>query len=237
MTNNRPALAFLWMLVVNQAAFATTSGVLSSRSDLSDLLGNAAVTEGFELFSLPPESFREFAGSLDASTTLLGQGPGLVVPGVRFSVYPIGQLQWYGTTLFGGDSQRLSFSLTIQYRIEFSPPVSAFGIDLGALPGHNNKSQFSVYNRQQMLVGMFDSADIDDPIDTTFAGFAFLPGISKVEFSAFAGGPIIDNVTFGRVPEPTSAALLLACAMFARRIRHRGVGETIAAPRSCISPA
>src|SRR5262245_22042421 len=93
------ACAILLLLIDSRASAA----VVANRALLNSLLGGSATTEDFENLVVAPNAFIEFDAPLDSTSVKLGQGPGLVVPGIRFNLSP-GSLQVYGTTVFGGNS-------------------------------------------------------------------------------------------------------------------------------------
>jgi hypothetical protein len=216
--------------LIISASFATSAialppgpitGRLNSRAELEAVLGDSAVTETFETFQVPPNplGMAGFFGPLTSNSIVRGQGPGLVKPGISFQVPS--ELQWYDTTAFGGNSKRLSFSSGDAYNISFDPPVHAFGIDFTAIPMTSGSSSLYVYDTTGDTVGRFEYGTVNDPQTPTFVGFAHPDGIGGIGILTFGGGPILDNFTFGRVPEPSgiSIAALLGAAFFLR-CRH-----------------
>jgi hypothetical protein len=194
--------------------------VLPSRAQLDAFLGSSAVTADFETYSIQPDKFVGIGAPLDSQRIVNGQGPGLVPPGVAIAERT--ELQWYGTTVFGGNSKRLGFSSGSPYTITFNPPIVAFGVDLLSLPNHGDTVNIEVYSGPGRI-GSFDSPLVDDPQRPTFVGFrspSFLK-ISSVFISTFEGGPILDNLTFGRVPEPTTAMITAVGVAMLHSLRRR----------------
>lgn len=216
-------LAGTLISVAPAARRADAGTVVPTRVELAQLLGPAAVTEDFQSFAVPASEFREFEGSLDSAAVKLGQGPGLVEPGIRFNVYPIGQLQWYGTQVFGGDSQRLSFSLTDAYGIDFSPPVRGAGLDLTSLEMLSGTANVRVFDNQGSQIAHFASSPIASPTEGTFVGYFHADGISRIEITTFEGGPILDDLIFAPVAEPTAGTLALGLAGVVQRVARRRI--------------
>jgi hypothetical protein len=198
----------------------STAQIVPSREALIALLGDKVVTETYEANSVAADTFAEFDGPLDSTSTPNGQGPGIVEPGIRFNVFP-GSLQIYGETVFGGNSQRLSFSATSVYHITLDPPVTAFGLDMLSLPGYSGEPSISVYDPNDIFLGSFPVGVVNHPQNPTFFGFQNAGGISRFDITVFTGGPILDNVTFERiVPEPDTI-LLFTAASFALLVGAR----------------
>ena len=204
-----PAVVIATFSLASALTAASPIGRLDSRSQLDAILGTASVTENFEAFEVPTNNelgYFNFFGPLTSNSVIQGQGPGLVVSGI--SIRTNSQLQWYNTAALGGNSKRLGFTSGQAYLIDFSTPVSAFGFDFTAVPTTSGSSSMYVYDTKGDTVGQFQYALVNNPLVPTFAGFSHPDGISGVEIFTFQGGPILDNFTFGRVPEPS--ALILA---------------------------
>jgi hypothetical protein len=220
MTVNR-IVTFTFVALLSLETKLVIGQVVPTRAQLNALLGGGGKTENFEKFSVPDNNFIEFSSPLDSTSIKNGQGPGLVVPGIRFAINP-GGLQVYGTHVFGGNSQRLSFSATSAYLNTFNPPVTAFGLDLLALQGFSGSPQIAIYDAAHSFLGSFPVGTVGDPIMPTFFGFQHAGGISEFDITVFGGGPILDNVTFGNaVPEPATFPLILVTTLASLAARRR----------------
>lgn len=208
------------MLLSVSALFTFLTGIgyadpILTRSDLLNQLGSGAVTETFESYSISPGMAAMLdTATLDSSTIVNGQGPGLVSPGVSFKT--AGELTNYGNVLqlnapgyYGASSNEL-LSDTTGINIAFSAPVNAFGLDLRDFSGYTSSTDIYVYDSSGNLVYSTSNMGLDG--NPMFWGYGYYLGISKVVLLSpeSAWSPIIDNVTFGSssVPEPTSIFLL-----------------------------
>jgi hypothetical protein len=203
--------------MATSAAAFNVAGRLSSRAELNNVLGPFAVHEDFETYEIAPYTFEGFSSPLNANTIARGQGPGLVKQGIQFANQ--NELQWYGTTVFGGNSKRLSYSSGSQWDVLFTPPVTAFGVDLLSLETLSGITSISIINSADQVVEQFHSGNINSPRDPTFVGYAYPAGIRRITLGTYVGGPVFDNFTFGRVPEPSSftAASAALLALLTRR--------------------
>src|SRR4051794_856052 len=100
----RRALSSIAILTLT--ALSCAAGVVNTRSALLNVLGTGAVTEDFETFKFATNTAERVGATLDPTTALLGQGPGLIKDGLKFTESPyrvdLG-LQWdrqfqYGLT-------------------------------------------------------------------------------------------------------------------------------------------
>jgi len=222
-------LASLFLATSTSDVWANSAGSrLTTRAQLEAILGSTAVTEDFESYAISPNAFDGFSSPLDSTTAIRGQGPGLVIPGFRVRT-EVGELQWYGTTVFGGNSKRLSFSSGQYMFVHFTRPVTAFGVDLLSLEGYSGRALIELFapGPGDKLIGSFDSEVVNNAQTPTFVGYAEPAGIGIFTISTFVGGPTLDNLTFQGVPEPGGMALVLTpvagLSMAFRRKRSAGV--------------
>lgn len=195
------------ILSMTSAAHGLVPGQIADRATLLALLGAKAKTETFEGIALPPSGLLQLGDNLNSSTEHLGYGPGLVIPGVSFRNRS--DVQIYSPTFSGGTSNYVGYS-SGDFWVEFAPPVLAIGMDVYSFASYSGRTHVNIVDPNDVTVGDFVISGINGATVPHFLGFENVSGISKVLFSTFTGGPILDNVTFGiPVPEPAGASLLL----------------------------
>jgi hypothetical protein len=183
--------------------------IISDRTQLNTILGGSGVTENFENYNVPDGDARPLQATLDSSTVVNGQGPGLVVNGVTF-VAGSSVLQWNGANYFGSPSKELVAVKPMN--IDFSVPVNAFGLDLRAFTGFGDTATVTIFGTDDSTV-----LDTISPIGLAgtgvpvFFGYQDIAGIGKIELTQQSQfwSPIIDNLTFGQsaaasTPEPST---------------------------------
>ena len=188
-----------------------TAGVIADRATLDALLGASEVTENFEAFSIAPGG-STFLGitSLNAGTTTLGQGPGLVVPGVQFGSPT--NLQWNGAGYFGQPSKDILGYNPLA--INFAIPTNAFGLDLLAFKGYPETATVTIYGADDISeIAKISGIGLPSSASPIFFGYSDNSGIGKVllEQQPDRWSPIIDNLSFGTptpIPEPATMLLL-----------------------------
>ena len=184
--------------------------IISDRTQLNTILGGSGVTENFENYNVPDGNGDGLQATLDSSTVVNGQGPGLVVNGVTF-VAGSSNLQWNGANYFGSPSKEL-VALSQPMNIDFSVPVNAFGLDLRAFTGFGDTATVTIFGTDDSTV-----LDTISPIGLAgtgvpvFFGYQDIAGIGKIELTQQSGfwSPMIDNLTFGQsaaasTPEPST---------------------------------
>ena len=184
--------------------------IISDRTQLNTILGGSGVTENFENYNVPDGNGDGLQATLDSSTVVNGQGPGLVVNGVTF-VAGSSNLQWNGANYFGSPSKEL-VALSQPMNIDFSVPVNAFGLDLRAFTGFGDTATVTIFGTDDSTV-----LDIISPIGLAgtgvpvFFGYQDIAGIGKIELTQQSGfwSPMIDNLTFEQsaaasTPEPST---------------------------------
>jgi hypothetical protein len=194
-----------------QLAYGSVPGIVVDRATVESILGASARTEDFESIVLPSSGLLQLGTELNSETIHLGNGPGLVIPGVTFIRSPDTQI--YSPAFSGGKSQRLGFSSGSPFVFRFSPPVRAVAIDLFIGSGTGGNPFVVVRNASGDQLAGFNLGTVNSKTVPTFLGYESEDGIKEISVNTFLGGPIFDNVTFGAiVPEPASQ-LLAMCAM------------------------
>lgn len=188
------------------------AGVISTRSDLTTQLGVNAITEDFESWSgivLSPSGF----ATLNSSTIVNEQGPGIVNSGLLFSNINSNrdwnELQLDRRTEYGISSGAL-LAEGGTLVMDFSSPLSHFGLDLFQFAGFSDSATVRVYASDDISLlysGGFLSAP--DAPTGTFFGYSDASGIGRVTLRSTSQvwSPLIDNLTYGTVPEPSSFAV------------------------------
>jgi hypothetical protein len=213
-------------------ATAGAAVLLTDRTSLVALLDGSAVTEDFERFFLGSAPELVLPTELDSSTVLPGQGPGLVVDGVKFSGFT--HLLSIENLDYLGQSQALAVGGVFEkpLLIDFSGSVDAFGFDFlpSALTGENI----------ELVVLAADDATVLNSLILpifffpTFVGVRESALIGAVKITSFINPPFndlrIDNLTFGTVktaPEPSTIWLLiLGAGAVVAMVRGTRVGRS-----------
>jgi len=213
--------------VVFGLAAVTPAQQIDNRTDLNALLaGGIYYEEAFEAFNVASGSAATTnVTSLDSTTTVNGQGPGLVEPGAIYeSQDQTSDLQWDGANYYGSTSEEIlagGNGIEIQYTMN----VNAMGIDLRGFSGFGDTYTADVYNGAN-LVGTYSGTLAGDG-SSTFFGWQNVAGITSVDFfgsGAYGWSPIIDNHTYGLftpAPEPASMAALGFGALALLRRRRK----------------
>ena len=199
---------------------ARADGLVADRSTLAGILGASAYTETFEEYSVTAGSATgSVIGVLDNTTVANGQGPGLVGPGISFSAANPGTgeyAQWDAAGYYGAPSTELLFgnsgTNTNTLNINFSQPQAAFGLDVRDFSGFTANLTISVYSTGGTLLYTSPTpyALTGTPI---FVGYQSTTGIGSVSLTDTGTydtwTPIIDNVEFTPIPEPSTVALFV----------------------------
>lgn len=199
-------------------------GIVPDRSTLDSILaGYGPLTENFEAINLPPDVGQVGPPVLSSNISYYGFGSGLVVPGVTFSSIG-GVLQWNSEGYFGQPSKDINSSSTT-LQINFTAPTPAFGLDLLVFAGFGDDANVSVYGADDAtLLASFSGISLSDPSSPVFFGYQDASGIGMVQIQGtdHSWSPLIDNLTFAVVPEPSATALLaLAFSLAAMGVRQR----------------
>jgi hypothetical protein len=223
-----------WLLVAVLSVIASAqlsaahAAILANRSALTTLPGGSAETEGFESLNIGANTNVALAQTLDATTLVTvnnqEQGPGLILPGLHFQVTG-GNLTWNGQGLsktVGVLSHSPSHFLL---SVSFPAGTQAAGVDLGAVGADETLTVTSFAPDGTTILDA--PTTIALPLSgnfTTFYATADPQGIGSISIQESGDffGATMDNVTFGKTPEPATAALLSLAAplLLARRRRH-----------------
>lgn len=210
-------LRYLMALLSISLAVAQAGSIID-RTQLTTLLGGPGTVEDFEGFAVANDSSGGLnCVVLNSASVCNGQGPGLVVNGVNFT-FGSGGGQWDGAGYFGSTSKELlSGSPPGQpLVIDFTSPVSGFGVDLRAFSGYGATATLSIYaGNDTTPIGTLANIDLSSDGSLVFAGWWDPSGIGKVELTEVRQpwSPIIDNLEFGGgsgIPEPATVTLCIA---------------------------
>lgn len=210
------------------AAPAAQAGPLISRTDLQSALGGPGTLEDFETYPVANGDAATLACvPITSASTCNGQGPGLVRPGLALS--NAGLLQWNGVG-FGGAPSREVFGQENGLTVDFSIPITAFGLDARTFSAFGLAlGLLRVYAEDDTTeIGSLAGIVLDETGSRIFVGWQDAAGIGKIVLSGSAGiSPIIDNLEYGAVaasvptPEPTGITLLaLGLTVLAARRRR-----------------
>lgn len=208
----------LMVVISVSGAYAQQIG---DRATLNSLLASST-TDDFESYNISSGSATGMNVTfLDSLTIVNGQGPGLVNVGATYSDPSILQMQWNGDQYFGLNSKTiLSNGSTGAIRIDYSGGVHAMGLDARAFSGFGYSGVMDVYNGATS-VGSIGFSLTNGGSESVFLGWQNGGGITHVIVSsgAFSWSPIIDDHTYGAVPEPMTMAVLGAGLAFLSRRR------------------
>ena len=221
------SLRILFVLGLAGPLAAQAGGLVPDRTTLDAITGSLGVTETFESYNLAAGTALTFTGInvFDSTVPLNGQGPGLVDPGVTFSG---SLLQWDAATYFGAPTKEILFnSSTIT--IDFAVPTIAFGVDVRDFAGYSDMMSAAIYAADgTTLLATFSggSAVALGGGTPVFFGYQDSSGIGRVTLTMQASpwSPLIDNLQFIPVPEPSTGVLLgagLAWPLLAVRRRAK----------------
>ncbi len=213
-------------LVVGLAGAAAAQQI-ATRTQLNQILSTGyEYTDAFQAYSIASGGAATLGVSSMNSTSILnGQGPGLLDPGVTYSTANQGDLlQWNGVNYVGSMRQEIlsnDNSLVLTYTMG----VDAMGVDLRDYAGYGQNFTADVYNGSN-LVGQL-SGTLAGAGTTQFFGWENAGGITSVVFTGSGSSdywsPIIQEHSYGQAvlsPEPsTIAAFALGGLILLRRRR------------------
>ena len=204
---NVAAIFSLCALYAGLISNAHSGEVLPSRSALLSQLGSAAVTEKFESYLFPTNTAKRVGAAVDATSVIDGQGPGLVVQGVRFLESPRGEgLQWDRQFEYGLQSAALCSETRLI--VDFTTPVTHAGFDMFWFDVPNtilDPSTVQVFAADDVSMLYATNIVLPRAPNSVFFGFTENRGIGRIvlfieDIEGFDPGPLIDNLTFGFVP-------------------------------------
>ena len=223
---SRLAAVALACLCLSAPALA---GPIASRSTLQALLGGQGTLETFEAYAIADGNAQvlQDCAVLDAASVCMGQGPGLVGPGL--TLRSLVTLSWNGPGWEGAPSKEVLAYDSTSLAIEFTTPAQAAGLDVRTFTDFPVTATLDVFGAD--LTTLLGSIEVPLPATGApqFLGWQDEAGIGRITVTqnAWWWSPQIDNVEFGAAvpaPEPASAALLgLGLAVLAtRRLTPRG---------------
>lgn len=198
--------------------------VIANRATLNALL-LSSTTDDFEPYSVGVGGADVMNSStLDSTSIINGQGPGLVNPGARYSEPGGLNLQWNGDTYFGLTTKTiLANGATGAFRIDYAGATQAMGLDAENFSGFGYTGSMEIWNGGT-LVDTLNFNMSGNSGEFKFLGYQNNAGITHVIISSptYSWSPIIDDHTYGVVPEPaTMIALGAGLAAFAARRRRK----------------
>ncbi len=199
-----PALATAAFL--SPAAWA---GPVISRAALDAMLGVGASKETFESYPVAAGSNVGVGTSLSSTSTPNGQSAGLIAPGVTLSTSN-GVVLWQGANYFKLPTKTIGANIGTDIIIDFTVFTNAVGLDLLNYGGYAATYDVTAFGLDDTtILQSFTGINFPKAVTPTFFGFEHAAGVGRVSVVAVAGfGPVIDNLTFGTVPEPASLALV-----------------------------
>jgi len=210
------------VLALSALAAGASAQQIADRTTLMGLL-TSSTTDDFETYRIASGGADNLdISAMDSTSIANGQGPGLVNAGAKYADPSGVQLQWNGDTYFGMDTQTiLSNGTSGDISISYAGFVQAVGIDTKGFSGFPWNGFMDVYNG-----GLIDTISLSiasGGSETAFAGYLNAGGITGVVIRSanYSWSPVIDNSTYGVVPEPLSIVALASglVAMVARRRR------------------
>jgi hypothetical protein len=206
----------LALLAVHEISIAQ---VIQDRSTLDSLLGSTAVTETFEgfNFSLLGGASIGVLTPLNSASTMFGQGPGLVAPGVSFDSSS-GQLQWdpagdgYASPVLLSPNVAINGNPNVPTTLDISFQSGTQGVGLDLVPwapGVSGPATVYVYGTSgTQIAAIPEEYSSPGPV---FFGYENTSGIGRVAVVSqnlpSQGLPswtvsAITNVTWGSIPAP-----------------------------------
>ncbi|MCR9293251.1 MAG: hypothetical protein NXI32_11060 [bacterium] len=210
-----------------------------NRDELRAILSATRFEEDFETFDFARygsevQLIEQNVAELSSDSIFFDQGPGLVIPQVRF--VNLQRLGWTRDGLEDLESQKILSNSGPSLEIEFPDgDVTAFGLDFSTIS--------SIAWPDTALIDIFDAGDnvlaayrlegLRAGVESVFWGYLSDSPISSVRITGTSESgqpsnhsPFIDNLEFGvAVPEPASLnmwAMLGALSLCTRRITRSG---------------
>jgi hypothetical protein len=187
-----------------------SGSTVASQTALNAILGSSAFTETFQGYTLASGTAVTATGvtSLDSTSIVNAQGPGLVGRGITYSGPTGGQLQWDAPGYFNAASEELLIDLMPTITLTFTAPTDAFGVNVRDFQGYTNSMTVTIYGADHTTVlNTFSGITITDP--AIFFGYQYSGGIGTVVLTdSGSWSPILSNLTFAPVPEPPTVALI-----------------------------
>jgi len=208
--------------IITVAVPRAEAAPIASRAALDAFLGSSAIDEDFETYAIAT-NFAPVGATVDSTTVVNGQGPNLVVDGVALSTSS-GNIIWQANNYFNIPTKTIGTDVSTDLTVNFTTPVSAFGVDLLNYELFPSTYNVTVYGADDAtVIGSLLGIAFPSAVTPRFFGFENASGIGGFRVDQTAGfGPVIDNLEFGAVPEPGSMLLLgTGLAAVARRVRRQ----------------
>ncbi len=211
------------VLVLTGLVAAASAQQIFDRGTLNSLL-TSSTSDDFERYSIVAGGADSLGTPiLDSTTIANSQGPGLVNFGATYSDGSGVQLQWNGDSYYGLVTKTLlANGYGGMIRIDYAGSVQAMGLDARAFAGYAYSGFMDVFNGST-VVGSVAFSLTSGGSESEFLGYQNAGGITHVEISStnYGWSPIIDDHTYGTVPEPFTLTVLAGAslAFFGRRRR------------------
>jgi hypothetical protein len=208
-------------LVAAAVSSSAWAGPVATRAALDAMLGAGATNENFESYPVASGGLVGVGASLSSTSTPNGQGPGLIAAGVTISTSS-GSVTWQGDNFYGLPSKTMGTDVSFDITIDFTAFADAVGVDLLNYGGYPSTYDVTVFALDDTTVlQQFTGYTFPSAVTPLFFGFENAGGIGSLRIDRTSGfGPVIDNLTFGTVPEPASIALV-AMSLLALRVSRR----------------
>lgn len=134
---------------------------------------------------------------LDANTVVMGQGPGLVAPGVTYSAGAGGSIQWNNRGWSGQTSKNIiASSTTGKLEVRYDSIQSRVNFTLAAFDGYPDTASCTAYDARGNVVDTVNGLAVNDPepVPVTMSSPA---GIARIEVTGTQGwSPLFDHSGF-----------------------------------------
>ncbi len=216
----RQILVLSLALAIPLAAHAQ---VISTRGDLNSIL-TSSTTDDFETYRVADGGADVMnTAFLDSNSVVNNQGPGLVNPGASYSDPSNSGLQWNGFNYYGQTSKDILSNGAGTIQIDYANFTQAIGLDANNFAGYAYSGSMEVWNGNTLV----DTVNFNlggGSGESVFLGYRNDSGITRVVVTSptYSWSPLIDNHTYGVVPEPASLAVMgLSALALVRRRRQR----------------
>ena len=199
--NTRVAALFFLLGSLSAPVFCQASGQLQPNSTAPNgtVLGTV---ETFEAFPIAPGTAANInCPVLNATAICSSEGPGLVVSGVNF-VFDGWGAQWDGAGYYGAPSREF-VAIRKPLTVDFTTPVTVFGIQLRALARYGATASMTVYGLDDStVIGTLSGIELSTRGVPRLVAWQDQGGIGKVVLSQFdqPSSPVIDNLNFADPP-------------------------------------